>query len=252
MSKKLGIFQTDSLRRDKYGNYSIYEPCKLCGQARWVKKGDKNSRCKICANRESGLRLQAENAPNWRGGRLVYGGVVLIFVKPSNLFFCMIKNPSRDTAGNLLGGHIPEHRLKMAEHIGRPLRSNEVVHHLNGISADNRIENLELHSSHGSHIKTHWNNGTFRNRKKSQTPVWNKGLTKETDERVARTCRNNSSHFAKGNSPWNTGLTRETDARLEHMARAVSVALMDRKLSEQHRSNMKGRTAWNRGLRNGY
>jgi hypothetical protein len=49
-------------------------------------------------------------------------------------------------------GYIYEHRLIMEKHIGRELLSNEVVHHINNIRNDNRIENLQLFLGNGKHL----------------------------------------------------------------------------------------------------
>lgn len=41
-------------------------------------------------------------------------------------------------------GSLAEHVYVMSEHIGRPLKKHESVHHRNGIRDDNSIENLEI------------------------------------------------------------------------------------------------------------
>ncbi len=70
---------------------------------------------------------------NWTGGRFVTSsGYVSVYVGYGHPMAQKSKP------------HVLEHRLVMAEHLGRYLLPTESVHHRNGDKQDNRIENLEL------------------------------------------------------------------------------------------------------------
>jgi hypothetical protein len=60
-------------------------------------------------------------------------------------------------------GCVDEHRAVMQDHLDRKLSSNEVVHHINGNTHDNRMENLELMSL-SDHSRMHCKDGNWNTR----------------------------------------------------------------------------------------
>jgi HNH endonuclease len=83
-----------------------------------------------------------ENNTNWHGGKRKHSqGYIEIKV---------LDHPYTNNSGYVL-----EHRLVMEKHLGRYLEQNEVVHHINGIKIDNRIENLELIKNQSEHRHFH-------------------------------------------------------------------------------------------------
>lgn len=91
-------------------------------------------------------RVKGANAPWWKGGSMVNAKGYRLVIAPDDFpFKDMLCRDNR----------IREHRMVYALHIGRSLRRSEVVHHINGDRLDNRIENLELFSSHAEHMRHH-------------------------------------------------------------------------------------------------
>jgi len=85
-----------------------------------------------------GLSKMGNKNPQWKGGKqkTTYG-------------YINLSVPNHPNASKR--GVVRRHRLVMEKKIGRYLRPNEVVHHINGVPGDDRPENLYLFSNQGKH-----------------------------------------------------------------------------------------------------
>jgi hypothetical protein len=97
-----------------------------------------------------------EKNGKWRGGKTIRSGYVYIY-SPTHPY------RSKDN-------YVAEHRLVMEAHLGRILLPTETPHHINGITTDNRYENLALfqcqgfHASHHSLTRVRDKNGRFKSK----------------------------------------------------------------------------------------
>lgn len=113
---------------------SLEMTCPRCGSKFTVRCPALLKLRKFCSKKCAGQNIRQiqgsrppSEQPAWKGGKSRSREYVLIRTDPSK--------PGASA-------YELEHRLVMQKHIGRELLPGEVVHHINGIKTDNRIENL--------------------------------------------------------------------------------------------------------------
>ena len=108
--------------------------------------------------RQAKLGICREDHPRWNGGKgITHDGYIRVYTDPY----------TRDY----------EHRVIMEKHLGRKLRPDEHVHHINEDKSDNRIANLKIVTNE-EHRKTYH---------RSDFP-----------DRVCSICGSNKTRIAKG------------------------------------------------------
>ena len=152
-AKMTDVVTTNGKAIGKSARYYVQDVCIRCGFSRWVQKGwlaDRLRRnahsglCRRCADYFARPLhgSKGEKNPSWKGGRSLDGyGYIKLRLQPDDPLYSMAHK-----------GSVREHRYVVATALGRPLERWEVVHHKNGVKADNRLENLELLAGITEHL----------------------------------------------------------------------------------------------------
>ncbi len=91
-----------------------------------------------------GVHKFGKDSPHWQGGE-IRNSQGYIFIK-------FLNHPFKDYKG-----YVRRSRLIMEKHLSRYLKTSEIVHHINKVKDDDRIENLMLFSSNSAHTRFHHN-----------------------------------------------------------------------------------------------
>ena len=116
----------------------------------WKANPDKTQHGKPSPKRgKKSPKTTGDKHPQWRGGRHITKDRYIKILKKDH--------PRADCYGYVLRSHVI-----VEEKIGRLLKPEEIVHHINRDRTDDRPENLEVLENRSAHLKLHWKTNDFR------------------------------------------------------------------------------------------
>ncbi len=131
----------------------IFYVCDFCGKSfrlsrsqryQMRKNFDKKTFCSPkCSSDERSKSCRGEHHHLYKNGKNID--------KSGHVKILDYTHPKRNCINRIF-----EHRVVMEKHIGRYLRDDEIVHHINFNPSDNRIENLVI-MSNSDHSRLHRN-----------------------------------------------------------------------------------------------
>ena len=127
--------------------------CKNCRKEFEREQYDiKRGRIKFCSQKcAHKFNFSGENHPRWNGGKTL----------GSNGLYILIRKPDHPNCDS--HGYVRKHHLVIEKYLGRYLKHDEEVHHINGNKRDNKIKNLMLIKNRSTHLKLEHKIGTYKN-----------------------------------------------------------------------------------------
>jgi len=147
IEKTMGVYRKPRMWTDKKGvnrcvnTYYVLKNCCICNVKMLQEKSNSLAGGKPVCSSECKKKLVGAPDGRKKFKRATPDSHVL--VKAST-------HPNKDRFG-----FVPEHRLVIEKSIGRFLDKSEIVHHVNLIKTDNRIENLVLFKNDKEHFLAH-------------------------------------------------------------------------------------------------
>lgn len=117
------------------------------GRAAWTEQSEQSYREK----------MTGANNPAWKGGVTYHQRKGKY---PTSIKYVLCPPEYLNMARK--DGYVMEHRLIVAQRLGRPLLRSEAVHHINHDATDNRPENLELFANNSEHKRHEGETGYFK------------------------------------------------------------------------------------------